>query len=115
MNNIQSLERIDTPDGRFYKTPSGFLYPSVTTILATIPNPELEQWKIAVGEEVVKKVSSAAAHRGTLLHSCCEDFLLHRATTLTTAQRISYAGLTTELSKINPVYIEHQMWSYKIS
>ena len=69
------LERIDSPSGRFYKTPEGLFLPSVTTILAQIPNPGLDAWRKAVGEEKATEIGRKAAARGTKLHQFSEDYL----------------------------------------
>ena len=72
---LPELEQINTKRGRFYKTPRGDYYPSVTTILGSIPNPELDAWKAAVGDDAANEIASAAADRGTRIHSWCEQFL----------------------------------------
>ena len=53
---ITSCEQINTPTGRFYKTPEGNLYPSVTTVLGSIPSPELDAWILAVGKVEASKM-----------------------------------------------------------
>jgi genome maintenance exonuclease 1 len=72
---IPSLIQHNTKNGRFYETPDGKFYPSVTTILGTIPNPHLQKWLDEVGPEKAKEISEAAASRGTLIHSWCEAHL----------------------------------------
>lgn len=74
-HNLPSLEQINTDDGRFYKTPSGILYPSVTTVIGHEPNESIEVWKQAVGEIEANKVSSRATRRGTRIHGYCENYL----------------------------------------
>lgn len=62
--------------GRLYTTPSGIKYPSVTTVIgATSDNSWLEEWKLRVGEEEVRKVSAMAARRGTAVHELAELYL----------------------------------------
>ena len=60
---------------RFYKTPEGLLYPSVTTVLSSQKNDAIDRWKARVGEAEAKKISKQATDRGTYLHSMCEDYL----------------------------------------
>ena len=43
--------RMDLPEGRRYKVPSGKLYPSVTTVTGHLSNASLDAWKKRVGEE----------------------------------------------------------------
>lgn len=73
--DLPRLEQINTPNGRKYKLPDGTLLPSVTTVLSSIPNEHIEQWKAKVGEEKAKQISEAAAKRGTKIHTWCECFI----------------------------------------
>ena len=62
---------------RFYVTPEGNKYPSITSVLGA--NPEkikiLEKWRSRVGEDEASKISQKASTRGTAVHQICEDFL----------------------------------------
>lgn len=73
----QSLEQINTPDGRYYKTEAGILLPSVTTILGKSPKPELLAWKQRVGEEEANKILKQAGRRGSVIHKIAEAYLLN--------------------------------------
>ncbi len=67
-----------TDRGRFYSTPEGKKYPSVTTILgAGGDHTWLDEWKERVGEEEVKRVSGQAARRGTAVHELAERYMLN--------------------------------------
>ena len=111
MNN---LERIDTPSGRFYKTPEGNLYPSVTTVLSSIPNPGLDAWRKAVGDEEADKVSKRATRRGTALHTYCEDYLNGKNPKLDVFDKMAYTGLSNHLDFIEPIAIEEQLYSDRL-
>lgn len=64
--------------GRFYTTPEGKAYPSVTTVLSySMDKQWLEDWKARVGEEGVKKISTQAARRGTVVHELAEQYMLN--------------------------------------
>lgn len=73
-----TLERIDQPSGRVYKTPEGNIYPSVTSILSKIDNLKLQQWRARVGDDVADRVSTQAKLRGSAIHLLCEKYLLNR-------------------------------------
>ena len=60
---------------RFYQTPDGKLYPSITTVLQRRKMQGLMEWRKRVGEDVANYVARTAAHRGTKVHHMCEDFL----------------------------------------
>ena len=60
---------------RFYQTPDGKLYPSITTVLQRRKMQGLMEWRKRVGEDVANYVARTAAYRGTKVHHMCEDFL----------------------------------------
>lgn len=75
-HDLQKLERETRPDGkRTYLTPSGFSYPSVTTITSQATAEGIAQWRRRVGPEEAARVSARASARGTRIHSYCEDYL----------------------------------------
>lgn len=77
--NYQPIERIDTPQGRRYATPTGDKLPSVTTILsATQPEEKrqaLQNWRKRVGEQKAQEIVTEAAGRGTRMHKFLEDYI----------------------------------------
>ena len=60
---------------RFYQTPEGKLYPSITTVLQRRKMEGLMEWRKRVGDDVANYVARTAAARGTKVHHMCEDFL----------------------------------------
>ena len=60
---------------RFYETPDGNLYPSITTVLSTRNKKGLFEWRKKVGDEVANYVARVSANRGTAVHHMCEDYL----------------------------------------
>jgi hypothetical protein len=64
----------NTSKGRFYETPHG-LFPSVTTVLSSLPSPELDAWRERVGREQADLISKRATDRGSRLHAYCESIL----------------------------------------
>jgi len=65
-----------TEDGkRFYKTPDGLLYPSVTTITSLYGKDSILEWRKRVGAAEANRISTQAASRGTRMHGICEDYL----------------------------------------
>jgi genome maintenance exonuclease 1 len=74
------LSAVTTEQGRFYSTPDGKKYPSVTTILSSYNKDVITEWKLKVGEEEAVKIAGRAARRGTALHDICEKFLLNEMT-----------------------------------
>lgn len=68
-----STEYIDGK--RFYVTPTGDKYPSVTTVLSTLSKEGIDKWVQDVGIEKATKIRTQAATRGTKVHTICEDYI----------------------------------------
>ncbi|NDB84611.1 MAG: Dna2/Cas4 domain-containing protein [Alphaproteobacteria bacterium] len=80
-HDLIELPRLERIDGaiRLYKTPTGALYPSVTTVIgAAADKSGLDDWIKAIGQEEANKISARAARRGTEVHRLCEDLILNR-------------------------------------
>ena len=75
-HDFGELTRDTKPDGtRTYLTPSGFSYPSVTTITGQATAEGIAKWRARVGNEEANRVSARASSRGTRIHGYCEDYL----------------------------------------
>lgn len=74
------LNAVTTEEGRRYTTPSGKVYPSITTVLSSYNKKAIYEWRQRVGEEEANRVSRKASNRGTKLHSICESYLLNELT-----------------------------------
>jgi hypothetical protein len=73
---LPELEANTTENGRFYTTPEGNVYPSVTTVLSRVSdNTWLSKWKERVGEAEAAKILTQAGRRGTSVHELCEAYL----------------------------------------
>ncbi len=76
--NLPAIYNEDTPNGRFYCTPNGDRYQSVTTFLGRFSdNDWLQAWKDRVGEDKANRVSTQAKGRGTAVHSILEQVVLN--------------------------------------
>ena len=60
---------------RFYLTPEGKLYPSITTVLQRRKMEGLMEWRKKVGDDVANYVARKSATRGTQVHHFCEKYL----------------------------------------
>ena len=72
---IPALSTKNVNRKRFYLTPEGKLYPSITTVLQRRKMEGLMEWRKKVGDDVANYIARTAAHRGTKVHHMCEDFL----------------------------------------
>lgn len=71
------LKAETTEQGRKYLTPSGNLYPSVTTVLSSYNKKQILEWRNRVGDEAANKIAGKASRRGTSVHYVCEQYLLN--------------------------------------
>jgi len=60
---------------RFYLTPEGNKYKSVTTVTGIRSLKSIAEWRKRVGEEEATKISTRAASRGTKFHDIIEKYL----------------------------------------
>ena len=60
---------------RFYVTPEGNKYPSITTVLSGKGNEGIIKWRESVGNDVANQIMRSAAKRGTAVHQLVEDYL----------------------------------------
>ena len=75
MINFPELKTKTVDRKRFYVTPEGNEYPSITTILSPRNKAGIMKWRKRVGEKVANHICNKAATRGTKVHKMCEDFL----------------------------------------
>tara|TARA_B100001093_G_scaffold426287_1_gene420146 strand:+ start:3450 stop:4130 length:681 start_codon:yes stop_codon:yes gene_type:complete len=69
------LESEIVNDKRYYVTPMGEKYPSVTTVTGLHSKKAIMDWRKRVGEEKANKISTQASARGTRVHNLCEKYL----------------------------------------
>lgn len=102
-------------NGRWYETPTGIYYPSITTILGhTEPEEKrlsLQRWKDSLGEEEATRVSKAATDRGTNVHLLAERFFKGEdveapidGRPVPPADLASFKALKTKLKAVNEVW-----------
>lgn len=99
-------------DMRFYETPDGKFYPSITTILGNTQLAEkregLEKWKKSLGKEEADKVLHEAGRHGTAVHLLTERYLkgeqlVNEHDEITPGDMGSFNALKTKLKKIEQV------------
>ena len=60
---------------RYYVTPKGEKYPSITTVLSDRGKEGIRRWRAHVGNDVANQIMRTAAKRGTAVHQLVEDYL----------------------------------------
>jgi len=64
---------------RYYQTPQGKLYPSITTVLSkTSDMSGLDEWRERIGNDVAEQIMKEAQIHGTMTHKLCEDYLKNK-------------------------------------
>jgi len=72
---VPKLQQLNENGTRYYVTPEGNKYPSITTVLAAYNIGYIMEWRKRVGEEVANKISQKASGRGTRIHTLCEQYI----------------------------------------
>ena len=60
---------------RFYQTPQGKSYPSVTTVTGILSKDDIQAWRKRIGEEKADQITRAATSRGNEVHKLAELYL----------------------------------------
>lgn len=94
---------------RFYETPEGNKYPSITTILGAKEKPWLENWRTMLGPDKAAKETKRCADRGTAIHAMAERYLNNEPYPAFTKQYAvdhvaGFNQLRTRLNHINHIH-----------
>lgn len=121
-NDIIELPQLVRIDGeqRFYQTPDGNKYPSVTTVLSEMSDKTaIMEWRKRVGEEEANRVSGRATRRGTAVHSLLEKFVLNEEIDFTDTMPLNKT-MYNQIAKYLVHYVddvrssEGQLFSHKL-
>jgi genome maintenance exonuclease 1 len=75
------LKTVTSNGKRFYVTPDGNRYPSVTTITGLLSKEAIQAWRKRVGEAEANKITKAATNRGNKVHKLAEMYLSNKPIT----------------------------------
>ena len=73
--DFQSLPTENIDGKRYYITPTGEKYPSVTSVTGLLNKEAIKKWRKKVGEKQANKISTQAARHGTSAHQLFEDYI----------------------------------------
>ena len=95
-NHLNGYESVTLPTEtingkRYYVTPDGLKYPSVTTVTGLHSAKWVAKWRAHVGEEQANKISGQAAARGSRYHLLQEDYINNK-------------DISEQLEKATPLY-----------
>lgn len=111
--NPISLEQINSDEGRYYLTPEGNRYPSITTVLSEYSKQGIQEWRDKVGDDAADTIMRKAATRGTNIHSYCEKFLKNEIPDiLSYYEQELFESIKPELFRIDNIHVqEHRLYS----
>ena len=110
----------ETSNGtRFYVTPDGKRYPSVTTVLSDHNNSGILEWRQRVGEEKANQISKQATNRGTRVHKIIEKYLLNEPINgideMMPDSKSLFFKMKSELNNINNIHcLETRLYSHEL-
>jgi genome maintenance exonuclease 1 len=92
---------------RFYVTPEGKKYPSITTVLSGRNKEGINRWRNHVGNDVANQIMRSAAKRGTAVHTLVEDYLNNEELSKQDVLPLAlFTLLKPELDNINNIRIQ---------
>ena len=99
--------------GRFYKTPEGNIYPSVTSVMSFKTAASIQKWKDRVGEEEAQRISDVSSLRGTRFHDLCEKELRNQPLEeYDFATQLLFKSFAPILERIDNIYcLENALYS----
>ena len=117
---FESLPTENIDGKRYYITPTGEKYPSVTSVTGLLNRDGIKKWRKRVGEKTANKISTQAARHGTSAHQLFEDYIKNdnfeekfKSAMPTTQQ--AFISLEKELNKIGTVHaLEAPLYSHKL-
>ena len=92
---------------RFYVTPEGNKYPSITTVLSGRNKEGILKWRQSVGNDVANQIMRSAASRGTAVHTLVENYLNNEELSKQDVLPVAlFTLLKPELDNINNIRIQ---------
>lgn len=74
-SDLPNLKSVSHSRKRYYLSPEGTIFPSMTTVLGDLKKDVIMKWRERVGEAEANRISTQAARRGTSVHHMCEDYI----------------------------------------
>lgn len=106
------METVTIDGKRYYCTPSGNRYPSITTVISNNSKKQagLAKWRARVGADKAQAISTRAAGRGTRYHKLVEDYFNNELDTDKYKDQplpwIMFHSSREILDRINRVYLQ---------
>jgi ATP-dependent exoDNAse (exonuclease V) beta subunit len=72
---LPTMSTVNVDGKRYYVTPEGNKYQSVTSLTGKVNAKEIQEWRDRVGHDKAQKITTRAANRGTTMHKMVETYL----------------------------------------
>lgn len=104
---VPKLQQVNENGTRYYVTPEGNKYPSITTVLSAYNQKAIFDWRKRVGEEEANRISRKASSRGTRIHTLCEHYLDNKLPQFKTPlDQELFNNFKPVLHRINNIYAQ---------
>ena len=106
------METVTIDGKRYYVTPTGGKYPSITTVISNNSKKQagLAKWRAKVGKDKAQAISNRAAGRGTRYHKLVEDYFNNELDTKKYKDQplpwVMFHSSREILDRINRVYLQ---------
>ena len=109
----ETMTRVQEDGKRYYQTPEGQKYPSVTTVTGLLSRDHIKLWRKRVGEESANKITKQATTRGTRMHNIFEQYLRAEEPVFfdNIMESSMFEAVQPVLDEIIPIALEAGMWS----
>ena len=109
----ETMSRVQEDGKRYYQTPEGQKYPSVTTVTGLLSRDHIKLWRERVGEETANKITKQATTRGTKMHNIFEQYLRAEEPIFfdNIMESSMFEAVQPVLDEIVPIALEAGMWS----
>ena len=109
----ETMTRVQEDGKRYYQTPEGQKYPSVTTVTGLLSKDHIKLWRKRVGEETANKITKQATTRGTRMHNIFEQYLRAEEPVFfdNIMESSMFEAVQPVLDEIIPIALEAGMWS----
>ena len=109
----ETMTRVQEDGKRYYQTPEGQKYPSVTTVTGLLSRDHIKLWRKRVGEETANKITKQATTRGTRMHNIFEQYLRAEEPIFfdNIMESSMFEAVQPVLDEIIPIALEAGMWS----
>ena len=109
----ETMSRVQEDGKRYYQTPEGQKYPSVTTVTGLLSKDHIKLWRKRVGEETANKITKQATTRGTRMHNIFEQYLRAEEPVFfdNIMESSMFEAVQPVLDEIIPIALEAGMWS----